>query len=85
MFEWATVTGTTDYRLWLKNTTTGVIIKDQLYSTTEVGCDTGTTCSITLPSTTLSEGNYRWLIRTKNGSVWGPNSSVFTFAVTGAL
>jgi bacillopeptidase F len=81
-FEWDSVAETTDYRLWLKNTSTGSVVIDQLYTATESGCDIGTSCSLTA-SITLENGDYRWLIRTKNGSVWGPNSSAMLFIVAG--
>jgi FtsP/CotA-like multicopper oxidase with cupredoxin domain len=70
IFEWEVVAGATDYRLWLRNDSTNTILIDQLYTATQVNCNT-TTCSLPTP-VALTDGNYRWLIRSKN-TFWGWN------------
>jgi hypothetical protein len=82
LFEWEVVTNATDYRFLLRNDTTGTVVIDQMYNLLDAGCGAAR-CSLPIAPTTLSDGNYRWLIRSKNGALWGPNSPMKSFIVTG--
>lgn len=63
-FQWAAVTGATDYRLWVNHyhnsgDTPGII--KQTYSPAEASCKSGNLCSVT-PGTFLEAGAAEWWV-----------------------
>ena len=76
-YTWNAVSGSTWYYLWVNESGTPVIKK--WYRASSV-CS-GSTCSVT-PSTTLSDGDHAWWIRTWNDSGNGPWSSKISFTVS---
>ena len=80
-FSWNAVTNSTDYLLWVVDTTTGIPLSSQWFSAAETGCDNGETiCSIISP-VTLADGQYRWMLLTKNIAGNGPWSTAEIFSV----
>jgi uncharacterized delta-60 repeat protein len=78
-YLWDAVSGSTNYYLWVDDST-GTKIQ-QWYTATEAGCGTGTgTCSVT-PTTVLAPGACQWKIQTKNGTGDGPWSSPMLFTI----
>jgi len=78
-YQWKPSTGATSYRL-LVQSSAGTVI-DATYLPTDVGCSTGTTCSI-MPSTMLaSHTTYSWWVRANNASghsTWSAGMTITT-------
>ena len=80
-YVWSAVPNATWYQLWVNDSSaTGKVIA--WYTSTQVGCATGTgMCSIT-PSTVLSTGACQWWIQTWNDNGYGPWSDPLSFNVS---
>jgi hypothetical protein len=80
-YTWQSVSTATHYHLVVKNASGNVVLINKLYATTDTQCASGTgTCSIT-PNVELTDGGYKWSIKTSNQSGDGPLSNTMTFTV----
>ncbi len=80
-YSWSAVANATDYYLWVVDIATGSPLSPQWYSAAQAGCNAGqTSCSIAA-TTALNDGQYRWMILTRNLAGNGPWSPVTYFAV----
>ena len=79
-YSWNSVASSTWYYLWVQDSS-GVKIQ-QWYTSTQVGCSGGGTCSIT-PAAAVADGGANFWIQTWNADGYGPWSAASAFAVGG--
>jgi hypothetical protein len=81
-YRWNAVTNATHYTLWV-NDPTGTRI-NTMYAAADVGCATGTACSIR-PATALNAGSAKFWVQAQAGAIKSPWSAALSFTVATAV
>jgi len=83
-FAWTGISGPTLYLVDVYNADTDAQVHRKWYSAVTAGCDTDTSCEITLVSAELANfpnGNYKWRIRDYGGYGYGPYTGFVNFTL----
>jgi hypothetical protein len=78
-YRWDSVAGATSYFLWVGDDETPTV--SGWYSATQLGCSSGDVCAVT-PAQTLTAGQWRWSVRARSATEYGPWSAPASFTAS---
>jgi hypothetical protein len=78
-YRWDSVPGATSYFLWVGDDETPTV--SGWYSATQLGCSSDDVCVVT-PAQALTAGQWRWSVRARNATEYGPWSEAASFTAS---